>query len=84
MPEGCTSLVQPLDVVVNKVFKDKIRALYEKWLKDFGLKEHNRTKKGNLKAPSSVTILRWIDTAWSQIDSELIIKAFKSTGNFIS
>jgi len=81
VPGGCASLAQPLDVVVGKVFKDKIRALYGEWLKDFGLGGHNRAGGGDLKAPSSVTILRWIDTAWSQIDSELIIGAFKSTGN---
>jgi len=27
IPAGCTSLVQPLDVCLNKPFKDRIRAL---------------------------------------------------------
>lgn len=44
IPADCTSLVQPLDLVINKPFRDKPRELFEQWLVDYGLKEENMTE----------------------------------------
>ncbi len=44
IPAGCTSLVQPLDIMVNKPFKDRLRDLFEKWINEVGLKDDNKTK----------------------------------------
>jgi len=80
IPAGCTSLVQPLDLCINKPFKDELKRLYEKWLLDYGLTDKNKTKKGYIKAPSSILILKWVMIAWSAIDSDLIVKSFKYAG----
>ncbi len=83
VPAGCTSLVQPLDLVVNKPFKDHLRVLYEDWLENEGIKEKNRTKQGYLKAPSDIKIMQWIREAWDKIDETLIIKSFKYAGMYL-
>lgn len=81
IPAGCTSLVQPLDLVINKPFKDKLKDFFEKWLSETGIKETNKTKKGYVKAPSSILVLKWIKEAWCQINSDLVVKSFKYAGN---
>jgi len=81
IPAGCTSLAQPLDLVINKPFKDHLRSLFDDWLKNYGITDANKSAKGYLKAPSTKQILTWIHEAWAKIDSDLIIKAFKHSGS---
>lgn len=83
IPAGCTSLCQPLDLVINKPFKDSLRRLYEDWMKNEGTKPSNKTKLGYLKAPSDVKILKWIRESWNKIDEALIIKSFKYAGTIL-
>ncbi len=82
IPAGCTSLAQPLDIMVNEPFKDRLSDLFEKWINEVGRKDDNKTKKGYLKTLSSLTILRWIKEAWESIDTEIIIRSFKLAGLF--
>jgi len=82
IPAGCTSLVQPLDLMVSKPFKDILRTYYEEWLSKEGLLEKNKTKKGYIKAPSDVLIIKWVKNAWESIDSELIKRSFKFASIF--
>jgi len=82
IPAGCPSLVQPLDLMVNKPFKDTLRTYYEEWLSKEGLLEKNKTKKGYIKAPSDVTIIKWVNNASQSIDSDLIKRSFKYAGIF--
>ena len=46
IPAGCTSFVQPLDVVVNKPFKSVMRAQWKRWMEK-PENEHILTKKGH-------------------------------------
>ncbi|KAK9404800.1 hypothetical protein NXF25_009627 [Crotalus adamanteus] len=48
IPAGLTSLVQPLDVCLNKPFKDRIREQCNEWLVSG---EKSFTKGGNMHAP---------------------------------
>ena len=64
IPSGCTSLIQPLDVVVNAPFKSKIEAYAEQhyeanvdsWLND----EFSASDR-------SVLMTKWIAEAWTDI-----------------
>jgi len=52
IPTGCTSLVQPLDLAINKPFKDHFKDFYEACLSDFGITEKNKTTRGTLSTSS--------------------------------
>jgi hypothetical protein len=80
IPAGCTSILQPLDVMINKPFKDRLRKLFEEWFANEGFNEKNKTEKGYLKSPSYETICQWTLQAWNDIDPELIKKSFKCCG----
>ena len=37
IPGGCTSLIQPVDIGINKPFKAFLRKTWEKWMIDEGI-----------------------------------------------
>lgn len=55
-PGGMMGILQPLDVLVNKPFKDRIR---QKWM-DWLLGDHSFKSQGNLKRPALATFCGWI------------------------
>jgi hypothetical protein len=69
IPSGYTSKLQPMDVGVNKQFKDINRKHYIFWLKD------NRGSK-----PKRETVSEWMEKVWDEIPQEQFVKAFKSSG----
>ena len=74
IPGGCTSVLQPLDVCLNKPFKTNMRKRWNEWMIN-GDKEF--TPSGNMKRPSIPLILSWIRDAWHDIPSQMIVKSFK-------
>ena len=56
VPGGCTSLAQPLDVGINKPFKDRIRKKWEIWV------DYQKTKHGENHTPKvpRELVARWI------------------------
>ena len=77
IPGGLTSVLQPLDVSVNKPFKDHLRGLWGQWLASG---QAALTNAGNLKRPSLVTVAEWVKTAWNEISIDTIQHSFKKCG----
>ncbi|CAM1322496.1 Uncharacterised protein r2_g3099 [Pycnogonum litorale] len=74
IPGGLTSLLQPLDVVLNKPFKDRVR---KHWM---STEEKELTKGGNLKKPGLSLVTSWVKTAWEDLPAEMVVKSFLKTG----
>uniref|UniRef100_A0A131XQ93 Putative pogo transposable element n=1 Tax=Hyalomma excavatum TaxID=257692 RepID=A0A131XQ93_9ACAR len=77
IPGGMTSQLQPLDVCVNKPFKDAVRRCYAEWMRSG---EPAVTPTGRLKRASPATICKWIVDAWASIPEDLVRRSFKKCG----
>lgn len=77
IPGGMTSLVQPLDVSLNKPFKDSLREKWINWMMDG---EKTYTKGGNVRQASLDTVCSWVLEAWNSINSDIVQKSFKKCG----
>lgn len=75
-----TGYLQPLDVMINKPFKDRVRQLFNEWWQEIGSKEDNLTKKGYIKPPSSDLMIHWIYDAWANIHPDLVAFSFEYCG----
>ena len=67
IPGGLTSILQPLDVALNKPFKDGVRKRWMEWMAD-GI--HEFTASGRQKKPSEELIVSWIAAAWNELRFE--------------
>ena len=75
---GPTSVLQPLDVVLNKPFKDRLR---KKWLAWMSLEDDKPVTKGrNFKKPSISLVVSWVTSAWEDIPEDMVKKSFLKTG----
>jgi len=74
IPGGMTSVLQPMDVSINKPFKDRLRQKYLTWIAD---PARVLTETGKIKraAPSEVT--RWVSAAWKAILESIMVRSFK-------
>jgi len=77
IPGGLTSILQPLDVPLNKPFKDGVRKRWMQWMAD-GI--HEVTATGRQKKPSEELICLWILQAWNEIPAEMITASFLKCG----
>lgn len=77
IPGGLTSLLRPLEVSINKPFKDNVRRLYMEWMADG---DHDLTPAGKIRRPSIDMLCCSILEAWSQIPSNMIVRSFKKIG----
>ena len=76
IPAGCTPLVQPMDVSVNRPFKQRMRDLWVEWFATHTL----RTVHGNPKQPSRQDVINWVSAAWDSIKSDTIKDSFLLCG----
>uniref|UniRef100_A0A452GLF8 DDE-1 domain-containing protein n=1 Tax=Gopherus agassizii TaxID=38772 RepID=A0A452GLF8_9SAUR len=72
---GClTSVLQLLDVCLNKPFKGRLRKMWSQWMCSGMAK---LTKGGNLMKPEINLVSQWIKDAWVSIPSEMIEKSYR-------
>jgi len=74
IPGGMTSILQPLDVGVNRPFKAMLRGKWQEWMHS-GKK--TLTPSGRIRAPDLQLMCQWISEAWRELDKACIIKTFK-------
>ena len=77
IPGGLTSLVQPLDVCLNKPFKNRLREKWTQWMINIG---KTFTPAGNMRAASLTTVCEWVKDTWQNIPSERVVRSFKKCG----
>jgi hypothetical protein len=75
IPGGLTPVAQPLDKVINKVFKGHFRDLYDLYILTAPL-----GKTGNPQSPSRQLLATWIVRAWDLIPEELVRKSWTACG----
>lgn len=76
IPGGCTSKVQPLDVCVNKPFKQLLKASWAQYLNRAVSSTQDGTK---VKTATRQEVTHWIVSAWQAMKEkrELIRKSFQ-------
>eukprot|EP00731_Ephydatia_muelleri_P017673 Em0010g771a len=67
----------PADVSWNAPFKARYRDLYTAWM---SAQNHERTKAGNLRAPSKALMVDWVLRSWESLSSETIRHSFDVCG----
>lgn len=74
IPGGIMSQLQPLDVAVNKPFKDRVAKSYKEWLmkEDAAMTPTGRRKKASLAEVST-----WVKDAWNDLPAAIIVYAYK-------
>ena len=77
IPGGLTSVLQPLDVCLNKPFKDHVR---KNWISWMGSDQVERTAGGNLKKPGLSTVVTWVKEAWDSLPDSMVSRSFLKTG----
>jgi len=73
IPGGLTKKLQPLDIAVNKPFKDQLRAKWENWVMG-GIHEYNKT--GQMKRLSYKDIVAWIVESWAAVSENCVRNGF--------
>lgn len=65
IPGGCTGLVQPVDVGINKPLKNRIKELWDEWMDTVDL-------DGDVVPPSRRDICEWVAEAYWNLDEKII------------
>ena len=73
IPGSLTKKLQPLDITVNKPFKDQLRTKWENWMMG-GIHEYNKT--GQMKRPSYKDIVAWIVESWAAVNKNCVRNGF--------
>jgi len=74
IPGGMTSVLQPMDVSINKSFKDRLKQRYLTSIAN-PASQLTQTGKINRAAPSKVA--RWVLVVWKAIPESIIVRSFK-------
>ncbi len=89
VPGGCTSVLQPLDVSLNKPFKAILRRLWQQYMMESAEELERKRAEGNtpasqmkIPAPLKQMMVDWIVTAWLELAQKVdaVKKSFLVTG----
>ena len=73
IPGGCTALCQPVDIGINKPFKNRLRNQWEGWMIKEGL------ANGTASPPTREDIVRWTPYAVANLSSQIVNKRLGAT-----
>ncbi|XP_029974633.1 uncharacterized protein LOC115408167 [Salarias fasciatus] len=77
IPGGLTKELQPLDIGINRSFKVKLRAAWERWMTEG---RHTLIKTGRQRRPSYSIVCQWIVDSWAQVSASCVVRAFTKAG----
>ena len=79
VPAGCRSCVQVVKILINKLFKDEVRSLFEDHL-DKNLDQYVDDKIN--ASQQRVLMTKWVGEAWYKVEKmkDSIICSFKKCG----
>ena len=69
IPGGMKSFLQPLNVSINKPFKDRLRRCWFDWIMSG---EKTNTKSRRMRKVDFLMICGWIVKVWEEIPSDII------------
>ena len=74
IPGGCTGMLQPLDVGINRPYKVRIRAKWEEWMMD------TIDRYGEIRPPTREDVSAWAaETHWEMQGLPLMQNAWRKT-----
>ena len=77
IPGGLTKKLQPLDISVNRSFKNHVREEWEKWMSE-GI--HTFTETGKMRSATHAEVCNWVIGAWRAVKVTAITNGFRKAG----
>ena len=73
VPGGCTSYCQPLDVGVNKPFKDRVKGRWMDWVMNGDITQPI------IKNPDRQMVAQWVADVWEDFSPQIVYNSWRKT-----